>query len=134
MLARMPLTFAIPAGFILSVNAEAARAFYEGILGLRFIADEPLALVFRLGPEPGSDLRVVRVGAKHQPVEFNIFGWEVEGIEQAVDELTAKGVQFRRYPGMEQDERGICHASGRDKIAWFQDPDRNTLSLAEHSA
>ena len=46
----------------------------------------------------------------------------------------AKGVQFRRYPGMEQDEHGIRHAPGRAKIAWFQDPDENTPSIAEHSA
>ncbi len=102
MLTGMPLTTAVPTGFIPTANAEAARAFYEGTLGLRFVADEPFALVFRLGPDPGSDLRIVRVGAKHQPVEFTVFGWEVERIEQAVDELTAKGVQFRRYPGMEQ--------------------------------
>jgi catechol 2,3-dioxygenase-like lactoylglutathione lyase family enzyme len=134
MLACMSLSHAIPTGFIPTANAEAARAFYEGTLGLRFVADERFALVFRLGPEPGTDLRVVRVGSKHQPVEFTIFGWEVETIEKVVDELTAKGVQFRRYPGMEQDERAIWHAPGRAKIAWFQDPDGNTLSIAEHSA
>jgi catechol 2,3-dioxygenase-like lactoylglutathione lyase family enzyme len=134
MLACMPLTHAIPTGFIPTVNAEAARTFYEDTLSLRFVADEPFALVFSLGPKPGSDLRIVRVGAKHQPVDFTIFGWEVEIIEQVVDELTVKGVQFRRYPGMEQDERGIWHAPGRAKIAWFQDPDGNTLSVAEHSA
>ncbi len=130
----MPLTNSIPTGFIPTANAEAARAFYEGTLNLRFVADEAFALVFSLGPEPGSELRVVRVGAKHQPVELTIFGWEVGNIEQVVEELTAKGVQFRRYPGMEQDERGIWQAPGRAKIAWFQDPDGNTLSVAEHSA
>lgn len=130
----MLLRNAIPTGFIPTANAEAARAFYEHTLGLRFVADEPFALVFRLGPEPGSELRVVKVGAKHPPREFTIFGWEVQGIERAVDELRGKGVQFSRYPGMEQDERGIWHAPGRAKIAWFQDPDGNTLSLAEHSA
>ena len=130
----MPLTNATPTGFIPSANAEAARAFYEGTLGLRFVANEPFAIVFRLGPDPGSDLRVVRVGAKHQPVDFTVFGWEVENIEQVVEELTVKGVQFCRYPGMEQDERGIWHAPGRAKIAWFQDLDGNTLSIAEHSA
>ena len=134
MLACMPLTHANPTGFIPTANAEAARAFYEDTLRLRFVADEPFALVFSLGPEPGSDLRIVRVGAKHQPVDFTIFGWEVENVEQVVEELTVKGVQFRRYPGMEQDERGIWHAPGRAKIAWFQDPDGNTLSIAEHSA
>jgi catechol 2,3-dioxygenase-like lactoylglutathione lyase family enzyme len=130
----MPLTHAIPTGFIPTTNAAAARAFYEGTLGLRFVAEEPFALVFRLGPEPGTDLRIVPVGAKHQPVAFTIFGWEVQGLEQVVEELIAKGVQFQRYPGMEQDERGIWHAPGRAKIAWFQDPDGNTLSLAEHTA
>lgn len=133
MLSAMPLTHAVPTGFIPTANAEAARAFYEGTLGLRFVADEPFALVFHVGPEPGSELRVVRVGPKHQPVEFTIFGWEVDGIEQIVDDLAAKGIAFRRYPGMEQDERGIWHAPGRAKIAWFQDPDGNTLSVAEHT-
>jgi catechol 2,3-dioxygenase-like lactoylglutathione lyase family enzyme len=134
MLAGMPLTNAIPTGFIPTANAEAARAFYEGTLGLRFVADEPFAIVFRLGPEPGSDLRIVRVGAKHQATDFTIFGWEVGDIEQVVEKLAAKGVQFLRYPGMEQDERGIWHAPGRAKLVWFQDPDGNTLSIAQHSA
>ena len=130
----MPLTNAVPTGFIPTTNAEAARAFYEGTLGLRFVAAERFATVFHLGPEPGSDLRIVPVGAKHQAVDFTIFGWEVENMEQIVEELTAKGVEFLRYPGMEQDERGIWHAPGRAKIAWFQDPDGNTLSVAEHAA
>jgi hypothetical protein len=76
----------------------------------------------------------VRVGAKPQPVDFTVFGWEVGDIEQVVKELSDKGVPFRRYTGMEQDESGIWHAPGRAKIAWFQDPDGNTLSVAEHSA
>ena len=130
----MPLTNATPTGFIPTANPEAARAFYEGTLGLHFVADEPFAMVFRLGPEPGSDLRIVRVGAKHQAIDFTIFGWEVGNIEQVVEELAAKGVQFLRYPGMEQNERGIWHAPGRAKLVWFQDPDGNTLSIAEHSA
>jgi len=75
---------------------------YEEVLGLRFVADEPFALVFRLGSEPGSDLRLVKMGAKYQPTEFTIIGWAVEEIKQAVNELTAKGVQFSRYEGMEQ--------------------------------
>jgi catechol 2,3-dioxygenase-like lactoylglutathione lyase family enzyme len=134
MLSGMSLANAVPTGFIPTANAEAARSFYEGTLGLRFVADERFALVFRLGPEPGTDLRLVRIGAKHQPTEFTIFGWEVGNLEQVVEELTAKGVQFLRYPGMDQDERGIWHAPGRAKIVWFQDPDGNTLSIAEHSS
>lgn len=61
MLVGLPLTNVTPTGFIPTANPEAARAFYEGKLGLHFVADEGFAMVFRLGPEPGSDLRIVRV-------------------------------------------------------------------------
>ncbi len=56
----MPLTTVSPIGFIPTRNAEAARAFYEGVLGLRLESDDNFALVFRLGPAPGVMLRVVR--------------------------------------------------------------------------
>ena len=130
----MPLTNAIPTGFIPTANPETARAFYEATLGLRFVADEPFAMVFRRGPEPGSDLRIVRVGAKHQAIDFINFGWEVGSIEQAVEELVAKGVQFLRYPGTEQNERGIWHAPGCAKLCGSSTRMENTLSIAEHSA
>ena len=54
----MRLTYAAPTGFMPSANPEAARTFYEGTLGLRFVADEPFAVVFRLGPALGIDLPV----------------------------------------------------------------------------
>ncbi len=127
----MSLGTSQPVGFIPTANAEAARAFYEGTLGLQFVADEPFALVFRLGPVDGPMLRVVRTG-KFTPVSFTVFGWEVTAMESTVDELTAKGVTFERYSYFEQDERGIWHAPGRAKIAWFKDPDGNTLSISQH--
>jgi catechol 2,3-dioxygenase-like lactoylglutathione lyase family enzyme len=38
---------------------------------------------------------------------------------------------FQRYDGMPQDERGIWTSPGGARIAWFLDPDGNTLSLTE---
>jgi hypothetical protein len=36
-----------------------------------------------------------------------------------------------RYDGLNQDAEGIWPAPSGAKIAWFQDPDENTLSLTE---
>ncbi len=132
-MAVMSLTTASPVGFILTRHVEAARAFYEGALGLRFESDEPFALVFRVGNEPGTVLRVVKMPEPFTSTPHTVFGWEVDNIEEAIDELTAKGVTFLRYGFMEQDDRAIWHAPGRAKIAWFQDPDGNTLSLSQHT-
>ena len=48
-------------------------------------------------------------------------------------ELAAKGIVFERYPGVEQDADGIWSAPGGTLVAWFRDPDGNTLSLSQHN-
>ena len=45
------------------------------------------------------------------------------------DALAGRGVAFVRFPGMEQDDRGVWAAQGGARVAWFRDPDGNTLSL-----
>ncbi len=52
-------------------------------------------------------------------------------IAATVAALTAKGVRFNRYPGMDQDAGGIWTAPSGDRVAWFTDPDGNTLSLTQ---
>ena len=49
-----------------------------------------------------------------------------------VFELWRHGVKFERYPGLEQDELGIWRAPGGARVAWFKDPDGNTLSVSQH--
>jgi len=121
-----------PIGFIPTNNAEAARAFYEQTLGLAFESDDKFALVFRVGPHK-TMLRVVRSGA-FTPAPFTIYGWEIEDIEAAVAALAAKGVEFLRFSFFEQDAQGIWSAPGGARVAWFKDPDGNTLSLSSHPA
>jgi hypothetical protein len=48
--------------------------------------------------------------------------------------LTVAGVEFERYDGMEQDERGIARGGGGPNIAWFKDPAGNILSVLEQPA
>ena len=118
-----------PIGFIPTQNADAARAFYEGVLGLFLVSDDQFAMVFRLAGD--IMLRVVRVG-EYQPAQFTIFGWETGGIESSVDALAAKGVEFLRFGFFEQDARGIWTSPNGNKVAWFKDPDGNVLSLSQH--
>jgi catechol 2,3-dioxygenase-like lactoylglutathione lyase family enzyme len=120
-----------PVAFIAIHNAAAARVFYENTLGLRFESDDPLALVFRVGSAPGIMLRFVKM-PEVSPVPFTVFGWEVSGIEAAVDGLTANGVSFLGYDTLPQDDRGVWTSPGGSRIAWFQAPDGNTLSISQH--
>ena len=78
-------------------------------------------------------LRVVRAGA-FTPATYTIFGWETPNIEAAIDDLTPSGLTFERFPFFEQDPRAIWHAPNGAKVAWFKDPDGNTLSLSQHPA
>jgi predicted enzyme related to lactoylglutathione lyase len=114
--------------FIPTKDAERARLFYEGQLGLRFVIDDSFALVMDAN---GIMVRIVRVG-EFTPASFTILGWQVDDIHRTVAEMTSKGSQFNRYPFLEQSEDGVWTAPGGAKVAWFSDPDGNILSLSQH--
>jgi len=118
---------AAPIAFLSTADPARAREFYEGSLGLAFVADEGFALVFDLA---GTMLRVTRVDTL-QPQPFTVLGWRVEGIEPVVGALAARGVSFERFPGLEQDASGIWSSPSGARIAWFRDPDGNLLSLTD---
>jgi catechol 2,3-dioxygenase-like lactoylglutathione lyase family enzyme len=105
-----------------------ARTFFENVLGLRFVVDDKFALVFDAN---GTMLRVATV-KDFTPFPFTILGWEVSGIEIVVAGLQEKGVTFERFSFLEQDKLGIWAAPGGAKVAWFKDPDGNTLSVSQH--
>src|ERR1700722_13355556 len=113
--------------FVPVKDAEKARAFYQGVLGLRFVKDDGFAMVFDAN---GIMLRIAR--AQFTPAPFTILGWQVQQIEKVVGEMQAKGVQFERFGFFEQDPLGIWTAPTGEKVAWFKDPDGNVLSLSQH--
>jgi catechol 2,3-dioxygenase-like lactoylglutathione lyase family enzyme len=113
--------------FAATTSAAKARRFYRDTLGLRLIDDNPFALVF---DAHGTMLRVQLVG-KVVPPGYTVVGWQVKDIGKAVAALRKKRVKFNRYPGMEQDALGIWDSPSGARIAWFSDPDGNTLSLTE---
>lgn len=117
--------------FVPTRSPDKARQFYEKTLGLKFIVDDRFALVFEAN---GVTIRVVNVSSipEYKPFPFTILGWNVGDIAGEVRALQKKGVKFERYPGLEQDDVGIWSAPGGAKVAWFKDPDGNTLSLSQH--
>jgi catechol 2,3-dioxygenase-like lactoylglutathione lyase family enzyme len=124
MLANNPIIAFIP-----TRDAAVARTFYEGLLGLRFVSDDQFALVMDAN---GTMLRITPVGA-FTPFPFTILGWQVTNIDQTVADLTAKGLKFQRYSFLDQSPSGVWTAPGNAaKVAWFNDPDGNTLSLSQH--
>lgn len=113
--------------FAATTNPTRARDFYEGVLGLRFVLDDPFALVF---DAHGITLRVAKVQTLN-PAGLTILGWRVADIAAAVKELTARGITFEQYAGLQQDDQGIWATQDGGKVAWFRDPDGNTLSLSQ---
>jgi catechol 2,3-dioxygenase-like lactoylglutathione lyase family enzyme len=116
--------------FVPTKDSDKARAFYEGVLGLRFIKDDGFALVLDAN---GIMIRVAKV-KEFTPAPFTILGWQVTEIENTVRALQKKGVHFEIFGFFKQDELGIWTAPTGDKVAWFKDPDGNTLSVSQHVA
>ena len=113
--------------FVGAADLDRARAFYEGVLGLPVTERTDFACVFDSG---GTMLRVTAVPSVAQP-GYTVLGWRVPDITAVVRELTGKGVTVLHFDGMQQDEDGIWTTPGGDRVAWFADPDGNTLSLTQ---
>ena len=117
-----------PILFAATTDPKRARKFYEEVLGLKFISDDPFALVFQVGR---LQLRLQKVARKPK-IPCTVLGWAVKDIQKTVTQLSKAGVKFMRFPGLAQTDTGIWQSPARAQIAWFQDPDGNTLSLTEY--
>ena len=116
-----------PVLFLATADADRSRAFYERVLGMTCLADELYALVFRTG---NSMLRIQKVDRVPR-VSHTVLGWDVGDIRSTVAALSKAGVAFRRYEGLDQDDIGVWRSPSGALVAWFEDPDGNTLSLTQ---
>ena len=108
-------------------DLERARAFYEETLGVDVSLDGDQLILNLAGDRP----TFVYPKPDFTPATYTILNFPVEDVEQAVDDLTSRGVRFERYDGFEQDEKAISRAEGGPAIAWFTDPAGNILSVLE---
>jgi catechol 2,3-dioxygenase-like lactoylglutathione lyase family enzyme len=116
-------------------DLEKARAFYADTLGLRVdVLDEENHLMAL--HHPGDRDTLVYGKPDHAPANYTILNFQVDDIDEAVDGLAARGVQFERYDGMPQDEKGVMRGRAANRgpdIAWFKDPAGNILSVLQES-
>lgn len=113
--------------FVATKNPASARKFYEKALGLKFVSEDAFAVVFDMD---GTMLRVQKV-PELLPAQHTVLGWAVQDIRAEMETLTKRGVRVERFVGLQQDGRGIWTSPSGAKVAWFKDPDGNTLSLTE---
>lgn len=114
-----------------SVNdIQKAKKFYAEILGLE-VKDNPMGLI-ELIIESGTHI-IIYPKPNHVPATFTILNFPVANIDEAVDELIAKGITFEQYgEPIKTDEKGICRGGGKGPdIGWFRDPAGNILSVLE---
>ena len=109
-------------------DAQKAKEFYGQTLGLDVTEAYGLLTLHIAG---GTTI-LMYPKENHIPATYTILNFPVANIEQAVDELVRRGVQFESYNdgGLVTDERGIFRGGG-PKIAWFKDPAGNLLSVLE---
>jgi catechol 2,3-dioxygenase-like lactoylglutathione lyase family enzyme len=102
-----------------------AKDFYGRVLGLN-VTEEHGMLFLHIAS--GADI-LIYPKSNHVPATYTILNFPVSDVEQAVDELTRRGVRFEHYDGeMKTDAKGIMRGQGPD-IAWFKDPAGNFLSV-----
>ena len=135
MLANAPVIAVLPC-----VDLAKARQFYGETLGLpEFTMPMPegsedqssMGVMYRCG---GETMLFVYTRTTPTKADHTAVGWIVEDFDAVVDDLLSRGVTFEVYPEMpdiEWDERGVAHASGLSKAAWFKDPEGNILSINE---
>jgi predicted enzyme related to lactoylglutathione lyase len=113
-------------------DIEAAKRFYGETLGLGVteLSEEHGLISLQLAGD--RDTLVYRK-PDFAPATYTILNFEVDDIDAAVDELTARGISCERYEGFEQDEKGIARGPG-PSIAWFKDPAGNILSVLQQPA
>jgi catechol 2,3-dioxygenase-like lactoylglutathione lyase family enzyme len=113
--------------FVATKTPSRAKAFYAKTLGLKLISEDDFAIVFDAG---GTMLRVAIV-QELQPAGYTVLGWIVPDIRRAAVDLAKRRVKFQKYSFLDQDDLGIWTSPSGARVAWFLDPDGNTLSLTQ---
>jgi len=113
--------------FVATREPDRAKKFYRDTLGLPLVSEDEFALVFDVA---GTVLRVTRV-QEVAAAKYTVLGWRVRDIVQTAKGLQKVHVTLERYPGMQQDELGIWNSPSGARVAWFKDPDGNTLSITQ---
>jgi catechol 2,3-dioxygenase-like lactoylglutathione lyase family enzyme len=113
------------------VDLERAKRFYGGTLGLKMLEEtEAGDVVYQAGAGTmlGTYSRAAPTKADHTAA-----GFMVDDIERVMTALKSKGVSFEDYDLPEMGLKTVNGVAtlGKDRAAWFRDPEGNILSLVQ---
>ena len=108
------------------VSAALSRAGYQ--VHAAEDGDEAWALLTLHRPD--GETTLLYLSPDLQVGNYTVLNFSVDDIDATVDALSERGVEFLRYDGAPQDEKGIARGMG-PAIAWFTDPDGNVLAVLE---
>lgn len=96
-------------------DSDKARKFYGETLGMdiRLVKgmEDMGMLELHIAGNDDQGILIYPKGGAHSPASFTILNFPVKDIDEAVDALTAKGVQFIQYDGqMKTDAKGIMRS------------------------
>lgn len=117
-------------------DIQKAKEFYQDVLGLNVELQTIPMEMLTLNLATGGIVLAYPKGGDHKPATFTVLNFPVDNIDEAVNELTAKGVKFLQYDNkyIKTDEKGIARSDKPEhgpNIAWFSDPAGNNLSVIE---
>jgi len=113
-----------------SVNdLQRANEFYAQTLGVA-VSETPEGLKLHLG---GGLSVFIYPKPNHEPATFTVLNFLVDDIDEAVEQLSKRGIRFEQYDqgDMKTDQKGIARGQHGPNIAWFKDPAGNILSVLE---
>jgi catechol 2,3-dioxygenase-like lactoylglutathione lyase family enzyme len=114
-------------GFLVTTDVARCRAFFVDRLGFVEVGEDPYALVL---DADGQRIRVQKA-KQHEPRPYTVLGWRVDDVEATLTRLAAVDVACEQFGFPGQDARGIMSFPDGARVAWFKDPDGNTLSVAQ---
>jgi catechol 2,3-dioxygenase-like lactoylglutathione lyase family enzyme len=104
-----------------------ARKFYENTLGFKKVDDEGDELVaYETGPTRFIVYQSDYAGTNKATAMTWVVG---DDLEDTVEELKSKGVEFEHYDMLGLHLEGDIHVGDDMKVAWFKDPDGNILNI-----
>ena len=108
-------------------DLDRSRRFYGETLGLTLLWDNPASVRFGCGD--GTELSIFR--RRPSAADHTLAHFEVIDVEAVVRELEERGVAFIDYTEGPLQTTGHIAQLGPARVAWFHDPDGNTIGLRQ---
>jgi len=113
-------------------DPKATKKFYEEVLGLEVKVDLNMGML-TIEFKNGTTVMIYPKGIHHAPANFTVLNFPVKKIDEAVDALIEKGVEFEHYDNeyIKTDKKGISRDPEGPQVAWFKDPAGNILAVMQ---